>query len=158
MNLSALAIALLAFQMFSNTQKPKEKHSPDLTSFLSDDTKGILDCFGKLSSKQSGKDDKLGAILQMISNPVFSEITQVLFNNKASNREQSQEAEQEQQSEHRQETAQDNATQQPFTNDEGYTFETPSEKSREFFRPIENIADAEVKNKLYTFFDNWYLK
>ena len=46
----------------------------------------------------------------------------------------------------------------PVVNDEGYKFETPSKDSQEFFRPIDNIADAEIKHKLYWFYDNWYVK
>ena len=45
-----------------------------------------------------------------------------------------------------------------FSNEEGYSFEKPSASSQEFFRPIDNIADAEVKSKLYWFYDNWYVK
>ena len=44
------------------------------------------------------------------------------------------------------------------TNSEGYRFETPSATSQEFFRQINDIADTEVKHKLYWFYDNWYIK
>ena len=49
-------------------------------------------------------------------------------------------------------------TNDEHVNSEGYKFETPSASSQEFFRPIDNIADTEVKHKLYWFYDNWYVK
>ncbi len=139
MNLSTLAIALLAWQLLSQPQRdaPK-KQQPDFTGLLSDDTKSIIDSFGKLSSKNCSGDDKLSAILQMMTNPMVMNLAQSLFPQQQSSTQETQE--------------------QPFTNDEGYKFDTPSQDSKEFFRPIENIADAEVKNKLYKFYDNWYVK
>ena len=50
------------------------------------------------------------------------------------------------------------STTDEHVNGEGYRFETPSANSQEFFRPIDNIADTEVKHKLYWFYDNWYVK
>ena len=80
MNLSTVALLFLAWQMLSNTQNtPKQPPKPDLTGFLSDDTKNILDSLGKISSKESSGDDKLGAIIQMISNPTVMNLAQNLF-------------------------------------------------------------------------------
>ena len=141
MNLSTVALLFLAWQMLSNTQNtPKQTPKPDLTGFLSDDTKNILDSLGKISSKESSGDDKLGAIIQMISNPTVMNLAQNLFSGNKNNA-QKQEKERD-----------------TFSNEEGYSFEKPSASSQEFFRPIDNIADAEVKSKLYWFYDNWYVQ
>lgn len=147
MNLSTVAIALLAWQMLSNTQNTKKSGAPDLFDFLSDDTKTMLNCVEKLSSNRSSNDDKIGAILQMMSNPVIMEFVQNTFGKKAEG-----EAPKEEQKEERFENKEER-----FENQEGYKFETPSADCKEFFRPIENIADNEVKNKLYWFYENWYI-
>lgn len=138
MNLSTIAIALLAWQLLSNNgkQQGKSAGSPleNISQFVNDDTKSILDCVGKLSDKNSTQEDKTGAIFQMMTNPAVMNMASSLF--KKTEEKQSD----------------------PIVNDEGYKFETPSEQSRDFFKPIDNIADAEIKHKLYWFYDNWYVK
>lgn len=137
MNLSTIAIALLAWQLLSGNngkQKGASNSSPldSISQFVSDDTKSILDCVGKLSDKNSSQEDRTGALFQMMTNPTVMNMASGLF----------KKAEEP----------------QPVVNDEGYKFETPSKDSREFFKPIDNIADAEIKHKLYWFYDNWYVK
>lgn len=136
MNLSTIAIALLAWQLLSNNNDTKQSKSADspldnISQFVSDDTKSILDCAKKLSDKNSTQEDKTGALFQMMTNPAVMNMASSLFKK---------------------------AEEQPVVNDEGYKFETPSKQSREFFKPIDNIADAEIKHKLYWFYDNWYVK
>lgn len=125
MNLSVIALALLALQLLSN--KPEKK--PSIADFLSDDTKSLISCVEKLSDKNAQGSDKTEALLQMMTNPQVAEIAEKLFAKK------------------------DN-----LKNDEGYDFGSPSQASKDFFRPIDNVADAEVKHKLYSFYDKWYVK
>ena len=33
-----------------------------------------------------------------------------------------------------------------------------SQESKDFFKPIENVAGAEISQKLYSLYDNWYIK
>ena len=137
MNLSTIALALLAWQLLSGGNSPAKK--PDkspletISQFVNDDTKNIIDCVGKLSSNDSSQQDKTGAILQMMTNPAVMNMASSLFGKGQSD-------------------------EKPVVNDEGYKFEQPSKASQEFFKPIDNIADAEVKHKLYWFYDNWYVK
>lgn len=138
MNLSTIALALLAWQLLSsgqNSQQQKKTSSPleNISQFINDDTKNILNCVQKLSDKESTQEDKTGALFQMMTNPAVMSMANSLFSK----------AEQ---------------PEQTVVNDEGYRFETPSKASREFFKPIDNIADSEVKHKLYWFYDNWYVK
>lgn len=139
MNLSTVAIALLAWQLLSNTQNTQKSGSPDLFDFLSDDTKTMLNCVEKLSSDKCSKDERMGAIFQMMSNPVIMEFVQNMFGKKTEGENASEKSK------------------ESFENEEGYKFETPTTSCREFFRPIENIADNEIKNKLYWFYENWYV-
>ncbi len=134
MNLSWLALALIAMQLLSSKANKSQPPKPDLTEFLSDDTKSMLDCFSKISSEKA--EDKLGAIMQAISNPAVMNIAQSVFAS----------------------TAKKTEDNDAFVNDEGYEFEKPSPEAKDFFQPIEHIADPEVKNKLYTLYNNWYLK
>lgn len=136
MNLSTIALALLAWQLLSGSNQPKQKPAASpletISQFVSDDTKSIIDCVEKLSSNNSSQQDKTGAILQMMTNPTVMNMASNLFGKANAD--------------------------EPIVNDEGYKFEQPSKDSREFFKPIDNIADSEVKNKLYWFYDNWYVK
>ena len=147
MNLSTVALLLIAWQVLSGSsnngqQQTTPKASPleSITEFLSDDTKNILNCVSKLSDKHCSQEDKTGAIFQIITNPQLMNIANNLFAGNAN--------------EQQKPTGQSDAN----TNSEGYKFEQPSTASQEFFRPIDNIADAEVKHKLYWFYDNWYVK
>lgn len=132
MNLSTVALILLAWQLLSKKSAKSDSPLDNLSQFMSDDTKNILSCVEKLSDKDASKEDKTGAIFQMITNPAVMSAAESLFKKK-------------------EEAA-------PVVNEEGYKFETPSKDSQEFFRPIDNIADAEIKHKLYWFYDNWYVK
>lgn len=160
MNLSTIALLLLAWQLFSgsNTQQQPHANSPlsNISDFLSDDTKNMIDCVDKLSSKQCSQEDKTGAILQMMTNPAVINLASNLFaktntqttcNNDANNKETAKNG-----------VENNTPNKKANTNDEGYQFATPSSDSREFFRPIDNIADTEIKHKLYWFYDNWYVK
>ena len=145
MNLSTVALLLIAWQVLSSNSRERQNTShssplDNLSGFLSDDTKNIINCVNKLSDKQCSQEDKTGAIFQMITNPAVMNIASSFFggNSKQDNEPQPQADGQ--------------------TNSEGYKFEQPSAASQEFFRPIDNIADAEVKHKLYWFYDNWYIK
>ena len=157
MNLSTVALLLIAWQVLSgngnNGQKQQNtsKISPleGLSGFLSDDTKNIISCVNKLSDSQCSQEDKTGAIFQMMTNPAVMNIASSFFGGNASNA--PQEPTQNQ-------SADAHVNGESYTNSEGYKFEQASPASQEFFRPIDNIADAEVKHKLYWFYDNWYVK
>ncbi len=133
MNLSTIAILLIAWQLLSKKNTPPSSPFENLSQFMSDDTKNIMDCVEKLSSKESSQEDKTGAIFQMMTNPAVMNFASNLFKKK--------------------DEPKSNAE-----NEEGFKFETPSKASQDFFKPIDNIADAEIKHKLYWFYDNWYIK
>ena len=150
MNLSTVALLLIAWQVLSNNGKGVEKQntpkaSPldNLSAFLSDDTKNIISCVNKLSDSQCSQEERTGAIFQMMTNPAIMNVASSIFSGNGK---------EEQQAPNHSEQA------DAHTNSEGYKFEEPSLASQEFFRPIDNIADAEVKHKLYWFYDNWYVK
>ena len=148
MNLSTVALILLAWQLLSNGQNSQHNSSPrsqiGLTDFLNDDAKNMLNCVNMLSSRQCSQEDRTSAIFQMMGNPAVMNLASNLFGGASSQTQQGQST--------------DTTSQDPHVNSEGYRFETPSASSQEFFRPIDNIADAEIKHKLYWFYDNWYVK
>ena len=147
MKLSTVALLLIAWQVLSSGDNGAKQNAPQvspldtISAFLSDDTKNILSCMSKLSDRQCSQEDKTGAIFQIMTNPQVMNIASNLFGNNGEQREQKPDGQQ-----------------TGGTNDEGYRFEQSSPASQEFFRPIDNIADAEVKHKLYWFYDNWYVK
>ena len=153
MNLSTVALLLIAWQVLSNSgnngaerpNTPRRSPLEGLSDFLSDDTKNIISCFNKLSDSQCSQEDRTGAIFQMMTNPAVMNIASSIFSGNNTQPQQSQQP-------------QPNEQADAHTNSEGYKFEQPSTASQEFFRPIDNIADAEVKHKLYWFYDNWYVK
>lgn len=146
MNFSTVAMLLLAWQLLKS-QNTEKQRKPDLTEFLSDETKNVIECVNKLSTKNTSGDDKMGAIFQIVSNPTIMGLLQNLLAKKDEKSAQNEEK-----------SAQNETHIDDLTNEEGYSFEKPSDACREFFRPIDNIADAEVKHKLYWFYDNWYVK
>lgn len=153
MNLSTVALLVIAWLAFGNNgnngakQQSAPKISPldTLTGLLSDDTKNIINCVNTLSDSHCSQEDKTGAIFQMMSNPAVMNIASSFFNGGQGNR----------QEEGKQQNGQNDGG---MKNSEGYAFEQPSTTAQEFFHPIDNIADAEVKHKLYWFYDNWYVK
>ncbi len=143
MNFTTVAMLLIAWQLLANgkTNGGTEKKKPDLSSLtglLNDDTRSLLDCVGKLSDKNVSKEDRTGALFQMVTNPAVMNLAGNLFGGG-----------QEGKADNNGGTAE---------NSEGYRFkETYSDESKEFFRPIKDVADEEIKQKLYWFYDNWYL-
>ena len=109
---------------------PQQNAFDDVMKMLNEDTIGLLQCLTKLNDNNCTADDKQSALFQMLTNPTVLDLFGKMFSQQ----------------------------QAPMQNQEGYVFEQPSKDSQDFFRPIENIADAEVKHKLYWFYDNWYLK
>ena len=152
--MSTIALILLAWQLLGNnqhTQQNPSSHSQiGLESFLSDDTKNMLNCVNKLSSAQCSQEDKTSAIFEMMANPALMSLASNIFGGQRQNGAENATASDT--------TVHNQPAQDEHVNDEGYRFETPSAASQEFFRPIDNIADAEVKHKLYWFYDHWYVK
>ena len=160
MNLSTAALLLIAWMAFSNNGKDgyaKQQNTPKispldtLTGLLNDDTKNIINCVNTLSDSRCSQEDKTGAIFQMMSNPAVMNIASSFFGGG-----------QQESKPHDQTAGEQNGGDKQhadgMTNSEGYAFEQPSQHAQEFFRPIDSIADAEVKHKLYWFYDNWYVK
>ena len=155
MNLSTVALILLGWYALSGSnkqpQRPEQQRtSPleNLSGLLSDDTKNIINCVNTLSSNKCSQEDRTNALLQMMTNPTVMNLAGNFFGGGAS------EKSQESNDSFTQTDQQDGE----HINSEGYRFETPSASSQEFFRPIDNIADTEIKHKLYWFYDNWYVK
>ena len=177
LNWSTAIMLFLAWQLLSkNTQSAPKLQ--DIAPFLNDDTRGILEGVTKLSSPSATSEDKTGAILQMMTNPTVMNLAQNLFGqNNPSNGQnstpvvdpfaigaQSASPQTEPTSWQQPTTAtvytannQTPTTNNPPQNDEGYTFDSPTERAKQFFAPIDPIATAEVKHKLCSFYDNWYL-
>lgn len=146
MNLSTVALLLLGWYALSGSnkqsQRDERKTSPleNLSGFLSDDTKNILNCVSTLSSNKCSQEDRTSALFQMMTNPAVMNLAGNFFGGMgAGSKDEQGESDQ-------------------HVNSEGYRFETPSASSQEFFRQIDNIADTEIKHKLYWFYDNWYVK
>ena len=125
MNLSTALLLLVAWQMLGNKSNDRQQMSPpDLKSFLSDDTRTLIDSIGKLSSTTATSDEKTGALLGLVTNPTVMSLAESFLGG-----------------------------QKPLVNDEDYNLGTPSKESQEFFKPVDTIADAEVKSKLYKWYD-----
>lgn len=144
MNWSTVALLFLAWQMLSQNKQSSPKLQ-DVAPFLSDETKDILDGVAKLSSATATNEDKTGAILQMMTNPTVMNIAQNLFGTKGTN----------QTPDEPNDTPPDDSLKNQ--NDEGYTFDSPTERAKQFFAPVDTIATTEIKHKLCYFYDNWYL-
>ena len=78
MNWSTAIMLFLAWQLLSNNTQSSPKIQ-DITPFLNEDTRGILDGVTKLSSPTATSEDKTGAIFQMMTNPTVMSFAQNLF-------------------------------------------------------------------------------
>ena len=158
MNLSTVALILLAWQLLSSDsgrQPQKPTPQTNLTDILSDDVKQIINSAQKLSDGNCSQQDRAGAIFEIMANPAMQGLANSLFGRMGAEKAASDATQQPERTtnEQTQQTNKDSDV-----NSEGYRFQTPSAASQEFFKPIDNIADAEVKHKLYWFYDNWYNK
>ena len=121
MNLSTVAMLLLAWQLLSGGNDKGETMTDKLGAMLSDDSKALVGNIQKLSDANATAEDKTGAVLGLVTNPTVMSIAG-----------------------------------KPLVNDEGYNLGTPSADSANFFSEIDNVADAEVKSKLYKWYDWQY--
>ncbi len=150
MNLTTVALALLAFKLLSGKPSSSKAEQPkvDFGSFLNEDTQNLLSCVNKLQDKSLSQEDKTSAIFALITNPAVMSILSNLSPNGSQNNDATSNSP----------PTQTDIQQNCRQNDEGYTFETPSAEAEQAFEPIKNIAGVEVSHKLYHLYDNWYAK
>ncbi len=129
-----------------------------MQGFLSEDAKNIVDCVGKIGNKDCSQTDKTGALLNLVSNPTVMSVVDKIFSKSPPDTAQQNAQTTPSNSQNDLSANAQNSATNAFVNDELYAFSTPSQLSTQFFAPINGIADNEVKNKLYTAFDNWYVK
>ena len=134
MNLSTIALLLLGWQLLSGTQTTDGKKEFSPLQLLSEDNRNLLEDITKLSDKSTTAEQKTSAVLDLVGNPAVMSLAAKLLGNNASDEEN-----------------------KPIVNDEGYNFGTYDKSCKECFRAVDNVADAEIKSKLYNWYD-WYVK
>jgi hypothetical protein len=153
MNISTAIMLFLAWQMLSKNGGigggAGGRGLSGLSGLLNNETKELLSSVSKLTDKTASSDEKTSAIFQMITNPTVQTFTGGLFGNKGNGGSGTAEA-----------TASASPQDVTYdTNEEGYVFrDIPSEGAKDFFKPVENIANVEARHKLYKLYDNWYTK
>ena len=165
MNLTTIALALLAYKLLSGNSTKSKGDTPkvDFGQFLNDDTQSLLQSVSKLQDKTISQEEKSSAIFQLLTNPAVLSILNNLSGGKSQgDATQSSSNKQQQEETFASRNQHDDCPpQQPANahqNDEGYTFATPSDEAKQGFAPIEKIAGVEVSHKLYALYDNWYAK
>lgn len=141
MNISTIAIALIAWQLLRNNN-PKNNKGVDLggiSNFLSPDAKDIVDNIGTLTN---GSGDKTSAILSLITNPSVMSFADSMFGKGKT----------------QPSAPEPTASSTNDNTDSGYNYPEGTEEARQFFAPIESVAGKEVSSKLYQMYDNWYSK
>lgn len=129
MNLSTITLLVLAWQLLANSNGEKSPLD-NVGSLLTEDNKAVVDNIKKLTDSTASAEDKTGAVLGLATNPSVAVIAEKLLGKKDS---------------------------APLINDEGFNLGTPSADSRIFFKEVDNVADTEVKSKLYKWYD-WQYK
>lgn len=132
MNLSTIALLLLGWQLLSGCKEESQQFSP--LQMLSEDNRNLLEDITKLSDKNTTSEQKTSAILDLVGNPAVMSLATKLLGN-----------------------ATDKEDGTSLVNDEGYNFGKFDAACKDCFRPVDKIADAEVKSKLYNWYD-WYVK
>jgi len=164
MNLTTIALALLAYKLLSGNSTASKGDTPkvDFGQFLNDDTQSLLQSVSKLQDKAISQEEKSGAIFQLLTNPAVLSILNNLSGGKSQDDTTQSSSQQQQEEAFAPRNQQDDCPQQQpanaHQNDEGYTFRAPSEEAKQGFAPIEKIAGVEVSHKLYALYDNWYAK
>ena len=146
---------LLGFFLIGSFKKQGEKQNDfDLSQILSNpDVVSLLPNLAKLFDKNSTDQDKNTAIMTLLTNPVIFEIVQK-FTGKNQNETQQQNDETQKQEDKKQEES----VKQKDCNEEYKKQQTFSDESKEFFAPIKDVADKQISKKLYSLYDNWYIK
>ncbi|MCH5152318.1 MAG: hypothetical protein J1F65_06705, partial [Clostridiales bacterium] len=91
MNLSAIALAVLAWKLFTDGRRQPERNEQqkiNLTDFLNDDVKTVLQGAETLTSRDTNTEEKMGAILGLMSNPTVMSFAENLFGQKGPSKEQ----------------------------------------------------------------------
>ena len=148
MNLLPLLIGFVLLGTF-NKQNKKE-NGFDLSQILSNpDIVSLLPNVAKLFDKAATDDDKNLAIMTLLTNPVIFEIVQKFATKNQNSNQQNNQPQNEEKAEQTQEenNKQEEKKQQTF-----------SDESKEFFAPINEVADKQISKKLYALYDYWYVK
>lgn len=134
MNVGSVALLLAGVLLLSN----KSDSMPNISGLLNDNARSVMDSVGKLSDPNASKEQRTGALLQMITNPTVMEMAEKLFSGNSAK------------------STDSTPPQDQDVNSEGYNLGKYSDESREFFRPIEKVAGKEISHKLYSLYDNRY--
>lgn len=134
MNVGSVALLLAGVLLLSN----KSDSMPNISGLLNDNARSVVDSVGKLSDPNASKEQRTGALLEMITNPTVMEMAEKLFSGNGAKGTVS------------------TPPQDQDVNSEGYNLGRYSDESREFFRPIEKVAGKEISHKLYSLYDNRY--
>lgn len=136
MNVGTVALLLAGVLLLSN----KSDSMPNISGLLNDNARSVMDSVGKLSDPNASKEQRTGALLEMMTNPTVMEMAEKLFSGNSAGAKSTESTPREDQD----------------VNSEGYNLGRYSDESREFFRPIEKVAGKEVSHKLYSLYDNRY--
>lgn len=134
MNVGTVALLLAGALLLSN----KSNSMPNISGLLNDNARSVMDSVGKLSDPNASKEQRTGALLEMMTNPTVMEMAEKLFSGSSAK------------------SADSTPKEDQDVNSEGYNLGRYSDESREFFRPIEKVAGKEVSHKLYSLYDNRY--
>ncbi|MEG1706598.1 MAG: hypothetical protein RR086_03360 [Clostridia bacterium] len=147
MNILYLVLFFVVFKMFNGGDKNTSdtKSSFDSLSslgILGDNGKDIINSINKLNDPQSNKQN---VILEIITNPAVFSLAQEMFFHKKNTKTEDNESDK------------GSAERRDTPNSKPQEEQGFSEESKEFFKPITNVAGKEISEKLYSLYDNWYI-
>ena len=91
MNLGTVALLLVGMYLLSGNNKKQSPDMSDLGSLLNDDARSVMDSVGKLSNPSATKEERTGALLQMVTNPAVMGLAEKFFGGSKSSQEKQQE-------------------------------------------------------------------
>ena len=151
---------LLGFALIGSINKKDKKQAFDLSQILSNpDIANLLPHIAKLLDKSANDEDKNFAMMNLLTNPAIFDIIQKFATRQTQTDTQTQQENQTENSKNNQTNEQkqeQNSCQKDDTNTQSK--ESFSAESQEFFAPIQEVADKQISKKLYTLYDNWYVK
>ena len=155
MNFLPIMIGVLLISMFSDKNGGAKKNIEkdnllDVENIQN--TIGAINSFNKLGVKDA---DKMGVVLELMSNPVVAELMEKFLGKSQSEsgqnlRDDESENEQSFSQNEQKEFFENTFSQEPSDED--------SSETDDLFKPVENIAGVEVSAKLKHLYNNWYTK
>lgn len=162
MNLLPLLIGLMLMNGFKKDKNKKQGGLGSLGDlggiFSNPDAMALIPHITKLFDNGASEEDKNAAMMALMTNPAVFELVQKFMTKKTDGQATEQNDGQPDDAPKGDGGKSVFETGNGMDGDAAFDAEAFSAESKEFFKPVENVAGVEISQKLYGLYDNWYIK